>query len=181
VLVATLTTGHYIAMGIVAVVFVGFALICSFVLPRSNPDFPGKAGIGVFAIACVVLFAAQLTSVLAFGVEKGEAKGEEAASVGKQGSPRHTITVGETEFKLVLPALKTLPPGSYTFEVTNNGKVPHNLAIRGPKFTGPQKTPTIAPGKSAKLTVSLEHGTYQLYCSIPGHEKLGMTAKISVG
>jgi hypothetical protein len=60
-----------IGLGIVAAIFIGFALVSSFVIPRRNPDFPGKSGIGVFAIVCVFLFAAQITAVLVFGVEKG--------------------------------------------------------------------------------------------------------------
>jgi hypothetical protein len=69
-LLAGLSTGHTIGMVIVALTFIGFALISSFVLPRRQPDFPGKNGIGVFAIVCIVLFVAQLTSVIVFGVEK---------------------------------------------------------------------------------------------------------------
>ena len=71
-LLAGLSTGHTIGLPIVAGIFIAFALVCSFVAPRRFPDFPGKNGIGVFAIVCVVLFAAQLTSVLVFGVEKKE-------------------------------------------------------------------------------------------------------------
>jgi hypothetical protein len=69
-LLAGLSTGHTIGMVIVALTFIGFALISSFVIPRRRPDFPGKNGIGVFAIVCIVLFVAQLTSVIVFGVDK---------------------------------------------------------------------------------------------------------------
>ena len=179
-LLAGLSTGHTIGMSIVAALFVGFALVSSFVIPRRRPDFPGKNGIGVFAIVCVVLFAAQLTSVLVFGVEKSEAKGAESAA-GTKGGVVHTIKVQESEFKIILPAQQTLAPGSYTFTVHNVGKIPHDLAIEGPKLSGPAKTATIAAGGTAKLTVSLEQGTYQLYCSIPGHRAAGMSAKITVG
>jgi len=69
-LLAGLSTGHTIGMVIVAVTFIGFALVSSFVIPRRQPDFPGKNGISVFALVCIVLFVAQLTSVIVFGVEK---------------------------------------------------------------------------------------------------------------
>jgi uncharacterized cupredoxin-like copper-binding protein len=181
VLLAGLSTGHTIGLTIVAAVFIGFALVSSFVAPRRFPDFPGKTGIGIFAVVCVLLFAAQLASVWVFGAES-EPKGAEAAA-GKQGTSasKHTIKVRETEFSIDLPALKTLAGGTYTFDVTNAGKIPHNLVIEGGKIAGPTATPTIAPGKTAKLTVSLEVGNYTLYCSIPGHRALGMLAKISVG
>jgi uncharacterized cupredoxin-like copper-binding protein len=180
VLLAGLSTGHTIGLSIVALVFIAFALVSSFVVPRRWPDYPGKTGIGIFAVVCVLLFAAQLSSVWVFGAEH-EAKGAEAVA-GEQGSSAssHTITVQEKEFSIDLPALETLSGGKYTFVVTNAGKVPHDLAIEGGKIAGPAKTPTIAPGKSAKLTVSLEVGNYTLYCSIPGHRAAGMVAKISV-
>jgi hypothetical protein len=71
-LLAGLTTSHMIGMLIIAGIFIAFALVCSFVIPRRNPDFPGEKGIGVFAIVCVVLFVAQLASVILLGVEKEE-------------------------------------------------------------------------------------------------------------
>lgn len=179
-LLAGLSTGHMIGMGIVAVLFVGFALVCSFVIPRRMPDFPGSKGIGVFAIACIALFAAQLASVLFFGVEKSEAKGAEPAG-GAKGGAAHAISVTESEFKIALPPQKTLAPGSYTLTVKNSGKIPHDLAITGPKLSGTPTTPMIAPGATSKMTVSLETGMYQLYCTVPGHRKLGMAATISVG
>jgi len=178
VLLAGLSTGHTIGLAVVAAIFVGFALGASFVVPRRFPDFPGKNGIGVFAIVCVVLFAAQLTAVMVFGVES-EAKGaEQAAAAG--GGPAHTIKVQEKEFRIVLPSLEALSPGSYTFEVRNIGKIQHDLTIEGPHVAG-KKTALINPGRTAKLTVSLAKGVYVLYCSVPGHRAAGMSAKIVIG
>jgi plastocyanin len=163
VLLAGLSTGHTIGLSIVAVLFIAFALASSFLVPRRWPDYPGKTGIGIFAVVCVLLFAAQLTSVWVFGAES-EAKGAEATA-GAQGASASS---------------HTLAPGKYTFDVTNAGKIPHDLAIEGGKIAGPSKTPTIAAGKTATLTVSLEKGSYTLYCSVPGHRALGMVAKLAV-
>jgi hypothetical protein len=69
---AGLATSHIIAMSLIAAAFIAFALICSFVLPRRNPDFPGEKGIGVFAIVCVAFFVAQVASVVVLGLEKEE-------------------------------------------------------------------------------------------------------------
>ena len=172
-LLAGLSTGHTIGLSVVAAIFVGFALVSSFVVPRRFPDFPGKNGIGVFAIVCIVLFAAQLTAVTVFGVES-EAKGAEHG-------PSHTINVQEKEFRIVLPASKTLAPGSYAFKVQNVGKIPHDLTIEGPKVAPGKKTTLIKPGGKATLTVTLVKGGYTLYCSVPGHRAAGMSAKIAVG
>jgi plastocyanin len=181
VLLAGLSTGHTIGLSIVAVLFIAFALASSFLAPRRWPDYPGKAGIGIFAIVCVLLFAAQLTSVWVFGAES-EAKGAEGAAA-EQGasSASHTINVQEKEYRIVLPAAKTLTPGTYTFEVKNDGQTGHNLVIEGGSLAGPTTTSTIAPGETLQLKASLEAGTYTLYCSIDGHRKLGMLAKLTVG
>jgi len=179
VLLAGLSTGHKIGLGVVAVVFIAFALASSFLAPRRRPDFPGKNGLSVFVIACFVLFAAMIAAVETFGGESA-AKGAEHPAP-KEGAPAKTIKVSESEFKIVLPAAKTLPAGKVTFVVQNAGKIPHDLAVKGPAVTGPAKTPLISPGQNAKLTVSLGTGSYTLYCSVPGHEAAGMKAELSVG
>ena len=178
-LLAGLSTGNTIGLSVVAATFVGFALVSSLVASRRRPDFPGKNGIGVFAIVCIGLFVAQLAAVMVFGVES-EAKSAEHAA-GAQGGPAHTIKVQETEFRITLPALKTLAPGSYTFDVQNVGKIQHDLAIEGPKVAGGKQTSLIAPGGTATLTVALDKGSYTLYCSVPGHRAAGMSATVSVG
>ena len=79
-----------------------------------------------------------------------------------------------------IPAISLVDPGRYTFEVVNAGTVPHALEIEGHGVD--QKTATIAPGKSAKLTVDLtKAGSYEVYCPIDGHRKLGMEAVLRSG
>jgi multisubunit Na+/H+ antiporter MnhB subunit len=77
---AGLSTGHMVGLAVVAAVFISFALASSFLAPRRWPDFPGRQGLSVFVIACFVLFAAMLTAVEVFGVEKSESKSEKAKS-----------------------------------------------------------------------------------------------------
>jgi uncharacterized cupredoxin-like copper-binding protein len=168
VLLAGLSTGHKVGLGVVAIVFIAFALASSFLAPRRRADFPGKNGLSVFVIACFVLFAAMISAVEIFGVES-EAKGAEHAAV-----TGHVVQVQEKEFKITLAA-KSVPAGAVTFVVKNVGKIQHDLAIQGGK-----KTPLISGGKSAKLTATLKKGTVTLYCSVPGHRQLGMVTKLTV-
>jgi len=168
VLVAGLSTGHMIGLAVTGGVFIAFALSASFLAPRRWPDFPGKNGLSVFIIASVVLFAAMITAVEVFGVEKSEA-GTEA-----HGEAAKTIDVTESEYKIALPSLTSLAPGTYTFVVKNDGKVAHNLVV------GTKTTALIPPGETAELTVPLEAGTVSLFCSVDGHRQLGMNATISV-
>jgi hypothetical protein len=67
VLGAELSTGHEIGLIVVAVVFIAFALVASFVVPRYKPDFPGPNGLGPFVIASIVLFVLMVAAVNFFG------------------------------------------------------------------------------------------------------------------
>jgi uncharacterized cupredoxin-like copper-binding protein len=178
-LLAGLSTGHKIGLAIVAAVFIAFALSASFLAPRWRSDFPGRNGLSVFVIACIVLFAGMLTAVAYFGRE-AEAKTAKAASVQGSTAGAKTIKVSETEFKITLPTLPQLSAGKYTFVVTNVGKIQHDLAISGGHVAGPTKTPLLSPGQTAKLTVSLTTGNYQLYCTVPGHKAAGMLANLAI-
>ncbi|TML74156.1 MAG: hypothetical protein E6G12_11305 [Actinobacteria bacterium] len=64
---AELSTGHEIGLIVVAGVFIAFALASSFLVPRYKPDFPGPAGLSVFAIASIVLFGLMIVAVNFFG------------------------------------------------------------------------------------------------------------------
>jgi len=70
--VAGLSTGHKIGLASVGGAFVAFALISSFVLPRGNPDFPGR-GLGWYIVLCVLFFIAMISAVLYFDREPKEA------------------------------------------------------------------------------------------------------------
>ncbi len=59
--------GHEIGLIVVAAVFIAFALVASFLVPRCKPDFPGPDGIGVFAIASLLMFALMVSAVNFFG------------------------------------------------------------------------------------------------------------------
>jgi plastocyanin len=172
VVVAGLSTGHLVALVVVAAVFISFSLAASFLAPRYRPDFPGKGGIGVFVIACFALFAAMIGAVAVFGREAPEASAAETAR------PAHVVQVKEKEFKILL-ATKTLKPGRTTFVVDDVGKIQHDLAVSGPGVKE-KKTPLVAPGKKASVTVTLKKGTYTLWCTVPGHRQLGMVVKVHV-
>ena len=62
-----LPLGHEIGLILVAVIFIAFALASSFLVPRFKPDYPGPAGMSVFVIASIVLFALMIAAVNFFG------------------------------------------------------------------------------------------------------------------
>jgi hypothetical protein len=62
-----ISTGHEVGLVVVAAVFIAFALGASFLVPRYKPDFPGPAGISVFAIASIVMFVLMIAAINFFG------------------------------------------------------------------------------------------------------------------
>ncbi len=160
-----LSSGHKLGIALVAALFAGFSLVASMVVPRRWPQFPGRS-LPVFLAVSVALFVGMLSAVVFFGKES---KGEAAT--------KQRVAVREVEFKIELPK-KSFAPGTYTFAVSNDGKIPHNLTITGPG--GKKATSSIAPGSSATLTAELKSGSYDFYCSVPGHKESGMDQKVTV-
>lgn len=89
-----------------------------------------------------------------------------------------TLSVTEWEWAINFTAF-TISPGTYTVEVANHGKMSHNLNIKGPGVDDWQ-SPTLAPGTTSRLPVTLQRGTYELWCSIDNHKALGMDNRIHV-
>ena len=180
-----LSTGHKIGLGLAVLGFAGFSLIVSLLVPRYYPQFPGR-GLRVFLVACLLLFVGMMSAVIVLAREssEAEAKGNETTTEAATTTATTTTTsaatsvpVSETEFKITLPK-STLAAGSYSFEVANDGKIEHDLVVKGNGVNA--KTPTIAPGTSATLNVDLKPGIYDVYCSIPGHKQAGMDLKLTV-
>jgi plastocyanin len=90
------------------------------------------------------------------------------------------VTATETEYRIAL-SRTSLAPGATTFVVVNKGTVAHSLEIDGPGVSDKKLSSTVAPGGSMSLTVTLQKGTYELYCPVDGHKQLGMDTKIGVG
>ena len=180
-----LSTWHKIGLAGVAAVFIVFALASSFLFPRYRPSYPAGR-LGWFIVVTLALFIGMLAAVEIFGAEPAEKAAAEnesttsssTTSTTASGSAGQTVQVSEKEFKITLPST-TLKPGSYTFDLSNDGKIPHDLTIDGPGVSN-SKTPVINGGQHATLKVKLAAGTYDFYCSVPGHKQLGMDVKIKV-
>ena len=173
-----LSSGHKLGLALVGALFAGFSLVVAMVVPRRWPQFPGR-GLPVFLAVTVALFLGMLAAVVFLAKES-----KEAEAAGAEGEPTTTVSSGsqrvavqEREFKIRLPKT-TFAPGTYTFAVANDGKIQHDLVVTGPG--GKKGTSTISPGSSATLTVKLEKGSYDFYCSIPGHKDAGMDEKVTV-
>jgi cytochrome c5 len=78
-----------VLLGVAALVLVTFSLVVSIVIPRRDPDFPGRS-IGVFTAVAITLVVVMLASVELFG-EAHEAEGAE------EGEPAATEPAGGGE------------------------------------------------------------------------------------
>jgi manganese oxidase len=91
-----------------------------------------------------------------------------------------TISVTLAEFSIE-PSQISAPLGTpLSFQVSNSGQAQHSFAtdVNGKTY----QTDLINPGSSATLAVpALSAGSYQAYCTVPGHRQLGMQATINVG
>jgi uncharacterized cupredoxin-like copper-binding protein len=195
-----LSTGHEVGLGVTALVFILFALASSFLFPRFRPDYPGR-GLPAFIVISFVFFFGMLTAVENFGGESkhGEAAAAESttaetttaaqtttaetttqaatttAPTTTAAKPQTKVHVSETEFKITTD-LTSFKAGQITFVAKNDGKIPHDLAVKGTS----DKTNEIPPGGTAELKVNLKPGKYEVYCTIPGHEAAGMKLTINV-
>ena len=68
--------------------------------------------------------------------------------------------------------------GTYTFDFTNVGSMQHDLRIEGGGLD--DGTAVIGPGETDSVTVTLEPGTYTIYCSVGNHRAQGMEVEITV-
>ena len=89
-----------------------------------------------------------------------------------------TVMVTESEFTIKL-SQNTFTPGMYTFATKNSGGATHALEIEGPGLNE-AATAKLGPGESENLTVTLQRGTYKLYCPVGNHEAQGMKLEITV-
>ncbi len=89
------------------------------------------------------------------------------------------VTVMLADFE-VGPVELTVSGPSVTFAVTNNGPTVHNFSIRNSDGEVVLATPDLRPGERATLTGELPAGDYETFCSLPGHDSLGMLGTLTV-
>ncbi len=91
-----------------------------------------------------------------------------------------TIAVGLADFTVTPTVIDAVGP-TVTFDVSNAGPTPHNLTIRDDAGTVLGATDDLSTGHTAVLTVTFPGpGSYITYCSLPGHESLGLKGELVV-
>jgi len=106
-----------------------------------------------------------------------------------------TVDLGKGSEYAVQPSVKSVPAGSVTFNVNNDGTMLHELVVVKTAKTPAQlaepdgtanesesvgEAADIEPGASKSVTLNLKPGHYVLLCNLPGHYAGGMYTEFTV-
>jgi len=110
--------------------------------------------------------------------EQGGGAQEEAGGVGSSAStlkfeadPGGNLAYTTTQM--------TAKPGKVTIDFDNPQALDHNVVLENSKGEEIARTELVADG-SESTTADLKPGTYQYYCSVPGHREAGMEGTLVV-
>ena len=80
---------------------------------------------------------------------------------------------------LAFSASKAIAPaGKLTFVMKNLASIQHDIAIKGDGASG--KGSVVGKGGTSRFSTTLKPGSYEFYCSVPGHEAGGMKGTLTV-
>ena len=144
----------------------------------ANASHTAGARVLAVAVAALLLGACSGTSTSYTSANPPATSGAIATSPPSAAPSGTSVAVTEKEFSITL-SQATFSPGTYTFTIDNKGTFPHNLAIAGPAGVT-KRSATLGGGQSGSLTVALQKGAYELWCSVPGHKDKGMDMSIAV-
>lgn len=130
--------------------------------------------IALFAIAFAAI--SIVTAIFAVGlaaraVDRAEKGGGGAAAAPAAGGD--TVSVTMTDFEFTPEEITVAAGGSIEFH--NEAIQPHDFHVEG------LSTPLVDGGDSFVLDISsLEPGTYDVWCDVPGHKDAGMQGTLTV-
>jgi len=150
-------------------------------MDRRNRTLPRLAG-GVAALTLGLGALSACSSdepdAAAASTSSAASSASEAPVTSSAAGEAESITATEADFSISLDE-DTLPAGSYTIDVVNDGSSTHDLVVErdGDDIA---KSDRIGPGDTTSLTVDLEPGEYVFYCSIGNHRTMGMELTVQV-
>ncbi len=72
----------------------------------------------------------------------------------------------------------TASAGTVTLKSVNPQSLTHDISIKGNGVD--EKGNQVSNGDTSTVTADLKPGTYEYYCSVPGHEQQGMKGTLTV-
>jgi plastocyanin len=140
--------------------------------PSESAD---RSGGGIFYLAFIVMTALMVVALLGVVVLAA------IAIFNEDSAPATTASATELDVQLTEFAIEgelASPAGPVTLNIVNAGAIEHNVAVRE---LGVQSRNITSRGVDTLDLGELEEGTYELYCTISGHEESGMHAELVVG
>jgi uncharacterized cupredoxin-like copper-binding protein len=124
----------------------------------------------------VVALVALVSAFALAGCGGDDSGGEE--TTGTTSTSAQTFSISAMDFSFSPSTVTVDAPGTYTFELTNDGGTDHAIEIEG--NGSEERSDTVSPGESASVTIDLQSGTYEMYCPIDGHRAQGMEGEVTV-
>ncbi|MCA9913559.1 MAG: cupredoxin domain-containing protein, partial [Anaerolineae bacterium] len=112
-----------------------------------------------------------------FTVEGNGSSSTSTSESTAEASNSNAVQVSMVEFAFRMP--ESVSSGQVTFEVTNDGSVPHNFRITG-QGIDQQFDQNLEPGETQSMQVNLEAGTYDIMCPVDSHAQQGMRTTLTV-
>lgn len=95
------------------------------------------------------------------------------------GAAECDFTISLIDYKLV-PAEITAEAGTVVLCAKNDGKAPHDLGVRDESDKVLGRTRVLDPGEQDQFSIELDAGGFDIFCSVAGHESLGMKGSLTV-
>lgn len=114
------------------------------------------------------------------GDDDGGAEATQAETTAGSGAAAQTLDIEADPSGALRFTTESLQAnaGEVTIVMDNPSSVPHNVAIRGNGVD--EKGEIVGKGEQSEVSATVEPGTYEFYCSVPGHEAAGMTGELTV-
>jgi plastocyanin len=103
----------------------------------------------------------------------------QASDAGNPAPAANAIAITERDFKFDTPEV-TATGTQVSLAVTNAGPTVHDLTVRDAAGRILGETEDLKAGASETLTIQLPAGSYTIFCSLPGHESLGLKGTLTV-
>ena len=130
---------------------------------------------GWIVLAVSVAAISMIAALVAAGIAvRGGGDGESVATGGSETFQVSLVDAGGV--MSIEPSTIEIAPGTeVTLEVTNDGTMPHDIALMGE--TG---TALLDPGESETVNIGVIQESTQAWCTVPGHKEAGMVMDIVV-
>ena len=91
------------------------------------------------------------------------------------------VTIAASEWKFEPASIRSQVGKPTKLTLRNDGKTDHNITIQGMMADGKEFVIQSKIGESTTMEFSPDKaGTYEIFCSLPGHKDAGMKGKVDV-